>query len=156
MSFFARYFAALDGPDPYSSLDMVADDVEFAIEWATGTDRKSYQITGGRAELRAFIDAGEREWAHYVLHSAAGDGAIGEPTTGEPATGERTEFALGETRRLSGERVATFVAVAEFADDGRMRRYLVARSPAIAFGGTNLKQRQASGWTSHPIPRPSS
>ena len=46
MSFFERYFAALDGPDPYSSLDMVAEDVEFAIEWATGTDRKSHQIAG--------------------------------------------------------------------------------------------------------------
>lgn len=125
MSFFARYFAALDGPDPYSSLDMVADDLEFAIEWAPGTDRKSYQIRGGRAELRAFIDSGERgEWTHYVLHSAAED---------------RTEFALGETRRPGGERVATFVAVAEFGDDGRMRRYLVARSPAIAFGGIHVK-----------------
>jgi hypothetical protein len=127
MSFFARYFAALDGPDPYSSLDMVADDLEFAIEWAAGSDRKGFQITGGRAELRAFIDAGERgEWAHHVLHSA---------------TGEQTEFALGETRRPDGERVATFVAAAEFGDDGRMRRYLVARTPAIVFGGTHIKQR---------------
>src|SRR6201987_2196315 len=103
MSFFERYFAAVDGPDPYSSLDMVADDLEFAIEWATGTDRKSYQITGGRAELRAFIDAGGGgEWTNYVLHSAASDGR---------------EFALGETRRPDGERVATFVAVAEFGGD---------------------------------------
>ena len=130
MSFFARYFAALDGPDPYSSLDMVADDVQFAIEWAPGTDRKSYQIRGGRAELRAFIDSGERgEWAHYLLHSATGDGAAGD----------RTEFALGETRRPGGERVATFVAVAELGDDGRMRRYLVARSPAIAFDAIHVK-----------------
>ena len=130
MSFFARYFAALDGPDPYSSLDMVADDLEFAIEWAPGTDRKSYQIRGGRAELRAFIDSGERgEWAHYLLHSATGDGAAGD----------RTEFALGETRRPGGERVATFVAVAELGDDGRMRRYLVARSPAIAFDAIHVK-----------------
>ena len=34
MSFFERYFEALDGPEPYSSLDLVSDDVEFAIEWA--------------------------------------------------------------------------------------------------------------------------
>jgi len=137
MSFFARYFAALDGPDPYSSLDMVADDLEFAIEWAPGADRKSYQIRGGRAELRALIDSGERgEWAHYVLHSAVGDGATGDGTADD-----RTEFALGETRRPGGERVATFVAVAELGDDGRMRRYLVARSPAIAFAGPHVKQR---------------
>ena len=130
MSFFARYFAALDGPDPYSSLDMVADDLEFAIEWATGSDRKSYQVRGGRAELRGFIDSGERgEWAHYVLHSATGDGAAAD----------QTEFALGETRRPDGERVATFVAVAELGVDGRMRRYLVARTPAIAFAGIPVK-----------------
>jgi hypothetical protein len=120
MSFFERYFAALDGSDPYSSLDMVAEDVEFAIEWATGTDRKSHQIAGGRSELRAFIDVGERgAWVHHVL-SAAGD--------------DRSEFVLGETRDPGGARVATFVAVAEPDTDGRMRRYLVGRSPAIAFG----------------------
>ena len=140
MSFFARYFTALDGPDPYSSLDMVADDLEFAIEWAPGPDRKSYQIRGGRAELRAFIDSGERgEWAHYLLHSATGDGAGGDGAGGDEAAGNRTEFALGETRRPGGERVATFVAVAELGDDGRMRRYLVARSPAIAFNAVHVK-----------------
>src|SRR5277367_4736038 len=126
MSFFGRYFAALDGPDPYSSLDMVADDLEFAIEWATGTDRKSHQIRGGLAELRAFIDSGERgEWTHYVQHCAEDD---------------RTEFALGETRRPGGERVAAFVAVAELDDDGRMRRYLVARTPAIAFASIHVEE----------------
>jgi hypothetical protein len=120
MSFFERYFAALDGPDPYSSLDMVAEDVEFAIEWATGTDRRSHQIMGGRGELRAFIDAGDRgAWVHHVLRSA-GD--------------VRTEFVVGETRDASGARIATFVAVAELDTDGRMRRYLVGRSPAIVFG----------------------
>jgi hypothetical protein len=120
MSFFERYFAALDGPDPYSSLDLVAEDLEFAIEWATGTDRRSRQITGGRGELRAFIDAGERgAWVHHVLRSAGDD---------------RTEFALGETRDDVGARIATFVAVAELDADGRMRRYLVGRSPVIAFG----------------------
>ena len=130
MSFFERYFAALDGPDPYSSLDMVAEDAEFAIEWATGTDRKSHQITGGRGELRAFIDAGDRgAWAHHVLRSA-GDGRAGDG---------RTEFALGETRDDAGARIATFVAVAELDADGRMRRYLVGRSPAISFGPIHLE-----------------
>ena len=59
MSFFERYFAALDGPDPHSSLELVADDVEFSIQWARGSDRDSRQLVGGRAELRAFIDAGD-------------------------------------------------------------------------------------------------
>jgi hypothetical protein len=119
MSFFQRYFEALDGPDPYSSLQLVADDAEFVIQWASGADRKSTQILGGVAELRAFIDAGDMsDWAHHVLHSGD-DGQVA--------------FALGETRYDTGERIGTFLAVAELDDRGRMRRYLVARTPAITF-----------------------
>ena len=94
--------------------------VEFAIQWASGADRKSTQILGGVAELRAFIDAGDMsDWAHHVLH-ARDDGQVA--------------FALGETRYDSGERIGTFLAVAELDADGRMRKYLVARTPAIDFG----------------------
>jgi ketosteroid isomerase-like protein len=119
VTFFERYFAALDGPDPHSSLEFVADDVEFTIQWAAGADRKSRQLTGGRAELRAFIDAGDMDgWAHYVLFGGA--------------TGD-VEFALGETRTDDGERLGTFLAVTQLDADGRMVRYMVARSPAIAF-----------------------
>jgi hypothetical protein len=119
VSFFERYFAALDGDDPYASLELVADDVEFSIQWARGSDRASRQFVGGRAELRAFIDAGDMsDWAHYVLSSGrAGD----------------VEFALGETRYHSGERIGTFLAVAQLDGDGRMLRYMVARSPALTF-----------------------
>jgi hypothetical protein len=119
VSFFERYFAALDGPDPYTSLGFVAEDVEFTIQWARGTDGASRQFVGGRAELRAFIDAGDMTgWAHHVLFAG---GAAG------------IEFALGETRRDDGERIGTFLAVAQLDGDGRMLRYMVARSPAIAF-----------------------
>jgi hypothetical protein len=119
MSFFERYFAALDGPDPHSSLDLVADSVSFTIQWADGADAQSRQFVGGREELRRFIDAGDtRGWAHYVLF---GD-----------STGD-VEFALGETRHDNGERIGTFLAVAQLDDDGRMVKYMVARSPAIAF-----------------------
>jgi hypothetical protein len=119
MSFFERYFAALDGPDPYASLELVSDDLEFSIQWASGADRGSRQFVGGRAELRAFIDAGNmNDWAHYVLFSGS-DGDV--------------EFALGETRRDSGERIGTFLAVAQLDADGRMVRYMVARSPAMRF-----------------------
>jgi hypothetical protein len=120
MSYFERYFERLDGPDPHSSLELVSDDVEFSIQWASGSDRRSSQFLGGRDELRAFIDAGDtRGWAHHVIHS----GVSGD-----------VEFALGETRWTdSGERIGTFLAVAQVDDDGRMRRYMVARSPALAF-----------------------
>ena len=119
MTFFERYFAALDGPDPHSSLELVADELEFSIQWAAGDDRRSRQFTGGIAELRAFIDAGDTSgWAHHVVSSGS-DGDV--------------EFALGETRTDAGERIGTFLAVAQLDRDGRMVRYMVARSPAIAF-----------------------
>jgi hypothetical protein len=119
MTFFERYFAALDGPDPHSSLELVSDEVEFAIQWAAGGDRKSTQIVGGIDELRAFIEAGDMtDWSHHVLEAADND---------------RRAFALGETRYDSGERIGTFLAAAELDADGRMRKYLVARTPAIAF-----------------------
>jgi hypothetical protein len=120
VSFFERYFAALDGPDPHSSLAMVADDVEFVILWARGEDRRSRQLTGGREELKAFIDAGGdmAGWAHHVMWSAVVDGL---------------EFAQGETRTDAGDRIGTFLCSAQLDADGRMKRYLVARSPVIAF-----------------------
>jgi hypothetical protein len=120
MTFFERYFEALDGPDPHSSLELVAEDVEFSIQWAAAADRKSSQFLGGLEELRGFIDAGDTTgWAHHVVWSGA-DGGM--------------EFALGETRwDESGERIGTFLAVVELDDSGRMRRYMVARTPALAF-----------------------
>jgi hypothetical protein len=120
MTYFERYFERLDGPDPHSSLDLVSEDVEFSIQWASGTDRRSSQFLGGREELRGFLDAGDTEgWAHHVVWSSV-DGDV--------------EFALGETRwDESGERIGTFLCVAQLDADGRMRRYMVARSPAMAF-----------------------
>jgi hypothetical protein len=120
MTFFERYFELLDGPDPYSSLELVADDLEFTIQWAADSSRKSSQFVGGKAELRGFVDAGDMGgWAHHIVHS----GVSGD-----------LEFALGETRwDESGERIGTFLCVADLDGDGRMRRYMVARSPVLAF-----------------------
>jgi hypothetical protein len=120
MTFFEQYFERLDGADPHSSLDMVSEDVEFSIQWASGVDRKSSQFLGGREALRGFIDAGDTErWAHHIVHT----GVSGD-----------VEFALDETRwDDSGERIGTFLAVAQLDEDGRMRRYMVARTPALAF-----------------------
>jgi hypothetical protein len=119
MTFFERYFERLDGDDPQSALELVADDVEFSIQWAAGGDRKSSQFLGGMEQLRSFTDAGDMEgWAHHVVWSGT-DGNV--------------EFALGETRYDNGERIGTFLAVAQLDEDGRMRRYMVARTPALAF-----------------------
>ena len=117
MTFFERYFAALDGPDPLSCLELVDDAVSFSIHWSDGT--KSREFTGGRDELARFTEAGDtRGWAHHILFSAqSGD----------------VEFALGETRWDDGRRIGTFTAVAQLGPDGRMVRYLTARSPLIEF-----------------------
>jgi hypothetical protein len=99
MSFFQRFFAALDGPAPVSSLDLVADEMRYAIFWTQS--------------------AGVRTWTHHLTRTAVVDGV---------------EMVVGETRdNESGERAATFVAAAELDQDGRMTRYMVARTPAIGF-----------------------
>ena len=121
MTFFERFFGALDGPDPASSLGFVADDLRFAIFWTAGAGRESEQHLGGKEELRQFVEAGGvHTWTHRITHTARVDGV---------------EMVLGETRYdETGERAATFVASAELDDEGRMIRYMVARTPAIGFG----------------------
>ena len=121
-TFFERYFKLLDGPDPHRSLELVAEDVEFSIQWAADDSRRSSQFLGGLNELRGFIDAGDTAgWSHHVVSG----GVSGD-----------VEFALGETRwDETGERIGTFLCVAELDRDGRMRRYMVARSPALSFPG---------------------
>jgi hypothetical protein len=117
VSFFEHYFAALDGPEPLTCLELVDEDVSFSIHWSDGT--KSREFTGGRDELARFTEAGDtRGWAHHVLWSAqSGD----------------VEFALGETRWEDGRRIGSFIAAAQLGPDGRMVRYLTARSPVIEF-----------------------
>jgi hypothetical protein len=120
MTFFERYFERLDGDDPLSALELVAEDLQFSIQWAAAANRKSSQFLGGVDELRGFTDAGDTEgWAHHVIWSGT-DGDV--------------EFALGETRYDdTGERIGTFLAVAQLDGDGLMRRYMVARTPALEF-----------------------
>jgi hypothetical protein len=118
-SFFERFFSALDGDDAESAMAFVADELEFSILWAPDAGTRSRQFIGGPNELRAFTHAGDREgWAHYILHvSRRGS----------------TEVALGETRWDDGRHIGTFVAAAELDGNGRMRRYLVGRSPTLRF-----------------------
>jgi hypothetical protein len=118
-SFFERFFAALDGHEPESAMAFVADELEFAILWAPETDTRSRQFLGGPDDLRAFTAAGDMDgWEHHILHWSR-EGS--------------TELALGETRWSDGRHIGTFVCAAELDDHGRMRRYLVGRSPALRF-----------------------
>ena len=118
-SFFGRFFAALDGAEPESAMELVSDSLEFAILWAPDSERHSRQFLGGPAELRSFTLAGDMEgWAHHILHWSR-EGS--------------SELALGETRWEDGRHIGTFVCAAELDEHGRMRRYLVGRSPALRF-----------------------
>jgi hypothetical protein len=117
--FFDLYFEALDGDDPLSALEQVSDDLEFALLFSTKCDERSRQFRGGPAELRTFTEAGDMsDWAHYVLARTAVDGV---------------EVVLGETRRDDGTHLGTFVSAARLDGEGRMTRYLTARSPAVRF-----------------------
>ena len=98
MSFFERYFAALDGPEPTSSLALVADDVEFVIYWAADADRKSAPAARRRGRA-ARDDRGRRH------------GRLGAPRPVCRRVDGDVEFALGETRwDDGGERIGTFLA----------------------------------------------
>ena len=68
-TFFERYFELLDGPDPHSSLELVAEDVEFSIQWAADGSRKSSQFLGGLEQLRGFIDAGDTDGLGSLRHA---------------------------------------------------------------------------------------
>jgi hypothetical protein len=120
VSFFHRFFEALDGDDAEAAMAFVADELEFTILWAPDAERRSpRQFVGGPDELRSFTAAGDRTgWAHHILHVSR-EGS--------------TEVALGETRWDDGRYIGTFIAAAELDADGRMRRYLVGRSPALRF-----------------------
>jgi hypothetical protein len=117
-TFFARYFELLDGPDPISSLELVSEDLRYSIHWSA--DGKSRELTGGRDDLAAFIEAGDdwRGWRHHIFWSGR-DGEV--------------EFALGETRWDDGRRIGTFMVVAQLDADGRMVRYMAARTPVEQF-----------------------
>ena len=117
--FFARYFDALDGPDPLSALELTDGALRFAILFSTKHDERSRQFVGGVDELRDFTRAGDMDgWAHHILHRVVVDGV---------------ELVLGETRRDDGTHLGTFVSAARLDGEGRMARYLTARSPGLRF-----------------------
>ena len=120
VSFFERYFAALDGPDPYTSLELVAEDVEFTIQWARGTDRRQPPVRR-RAGRAARVHRRRR-------HDAAGRITCCSPAaaaTSSSRSARRAATAASGSGPSSPWRSSTAT--------GGCMRYMVARSPAIAF-----------------------
>ena len=119
MTFFERYFAALDGPDPASALELVSEELRFAALFSTDASGHNRQFLGGRAALAAYIEQrGDPGWRHHIIGSAVDRGV---------------ELAWGETRYADGSLAATFVGAARLDADGRLLRYITGRTPAIRF-----------------------
>jgi hypothetical protein len=117
--FFERYFAALDGPDPMSALELVSDELRFALLFSTDASSHNRQVLGGRDELAAYIRRrGAPGWRHHIIGVAV-DGDV--------------ELAWGETRYPDGGLAATFVGAARLDADGKLERYITGRTPAIRF-----------------------
>ena len=116
-SFWRRYFAQLDGPEPERAVDMLAPDFRFSILFSQGLGDAD-DFSGGHAEFKEYMDqrAAGTFTHHVIAESSAGD----------------VEFVLGETRR-GGEVLATFMATARLDATGRMCRYFTGRSPGVAF-----------------------
>jgi hypothetical protein len=114
-----RYFAALDGPEPLSALELVSDDLRFAALFSTDASSHNRQLLGGRAELASYIEQrGDPGWRHHVI-GADVDGPV--------------ELAWGETRYADGRLAATFVIAARVGADERIDRLITGRTPAIRF-----------------------
>jgi hypothetical protein len=119
VTFFERYFAALDGPDPASALELVSEELRFAALFSTDASGYNRQFLGGRDELAAYIEQrGDPGWRHHIIGSAVDRGV---------------ELAWGETRYADGSLAATFVGAARLDADGRLLRYITGRTPAIRF-----------------------
>jgi hypothetical protein len=116
-SFWRRYFAQLDGPEPERAVDMLAPDFRFSILFSQGLGDAD-DFSGGHAEFKEYMDQrAAGTFTHHVI---------------EEARAVDVEFVLGEVRR--GDVVlATFVAAARLDDGGRMCRYITGRSPGVAF-----------------------
>ena len=117
MSFFERYFAALDGPDPHSSLELVAEDVEFSIQWARGTDRTSLSFRRQSSGERSWT-----RWSAYVLDYRFRLLSNFTYFLDDPVEGD--EFLQKDVRQVLGEKVYTTmiprnVRVAESPSHGK-------------------------------------
>ena len=125
--FLRRFYDVVDRNDAEPVLAMLSDDLRFSILFSTepgaasgdGAGGDARDFAGGYAEFEGYMRRrGAPAWTHHVLAESAENGV---------------ELAFGETRQ-DGRVVATWVAAATLDADGRLSRYIVGRSPAVAFG----------------------
>ena len=105
-TFLTEYFERVDGPDPASALDLVAEDATFSFARPDG------RIEGGRNELARYIGV-RAPLAHRLLRSAQD---------------RDVAFVLGES--VDGDAsLGTFIAGARRDQSGRIDRYLASFYP---------------------------
>ena len=106
-SFLTDYFERVDGPDPASALELVAEDATFSFA------RPDERIEGGRDELASYIGV-RSPLGHRLLRSAQD---------------RDVAFVLGEN--VDGATsLGTFIAAAHRDQAGRIDRYLASFYPA--------------------------
>ncbi|ABW12999.1 conserved hypothetical protein [Parafrankia sp. EAN1pec] len=109
-----RWFATMDSHTPEAVLDMVSDDFRFSVVFSTGDG--AVDFVGGREAMEGYLAQREKGvLTHHVLTASS--------------TG-RDELVLGQARR-AGAFESTFVAAARLDAEGRVRRLMIGRSPAL-------------------------
>lgn len=110
------WFEIMDSDTPERVLDMITDDFEMSVLFATAGGAAEFH--GDREGLIGYLEQREKSvLTHHILQ--------GEPT------GD-TELVFGETRR-GGTFEASFNSTAQLSDDGRVRRLLICRTPRVEF-----------------------
>jgi ketosteroid isomerase-like protein len=112
------WFETMDSDTPERVLDMITDDFEMSVLFATSDGAAEFH--GDRAGLIGYLEQREKSvLTHHILRGER----VGD-----------TELVLGETRR-DGTFEASFNSTAQLSEDGSLvRRLLICRTPRVEFG----------------------
>lgn len=114
--FLDRWFAYMDSDDPDRVLDLITDDFQMSILFASAPGQAT-EFVGDRAGLVDYLAQREKSvFVHVVEAGSVVDGV---------------EQVLGRTTR-DGAFAASFNATAQVVQ-GHLRRLLIARTPAFSF-----------------------
>ncbi|MDT9593258.1 hypothetical protein RDV89_09285 [Nocardioides zeae] len=114
--FLTRWFAHLDSDEPDRVLDLISDDFAMSILFASAPGA-AVEFVGDRDGLVAYLAQRARSTFVHVILQGTQEAGI--------------EQVLGKTT-LDGAFAASFNATAQVVD-GRLRRLLIARTPALTF-----------------------
>lgn len=113
-----KWFATMDSDTPERVLDFICDDFQISVVFSGGPGGPISDFSGDRAALVAYLEQRLKDVrSHYVLSGVR----VGDE-----------ELVLGEVKQ-GAEWEASFVAAAKVADDGRVSRLLIGRSPGTRF-----------------------